>query len=406
MAKRKRLLLVTNSYPDANSKEKSFVYPELVALEQAGFAVTVMPARRCGALDPDLPTEVEVSDVLSRKYRALPALAALLSLLGRTEFWSELASKPILALRFRFWKDSLRAAISSTVFRGLISKYDLYYTYWFSGETTGMVFSGVTPAITRAHGYDLYVERQENHGWIPYRSTDLRKLHRVVVLSGKASRYLEEKYGFSHLRCIVSPLGVSDKKAAIFDEAVHDRKVVFFSCSFPSAVKRIPLIYRFAVAFAKAHPEKSIEWVHVGAHRSDIDLGDPLEDEPPNLSVKFDGPRTNSYVLEFLAREHITFFVNLSEMEGLPVSIMEAMAFGIPAVATDVGCVSDLLEDGGGLLVSPDIEASDLVDKVSKVLDDARGYFSMRSIAIETQRKKFNEIRNHAALTCALERMC
>ena len=42
-----------------------------------------------------------------------------------------------------------------------------------------------------------------------------------------------------------------------------------------------------------------------------------------------------------------------TEHEGIPVSLMEAMATGVPVVATDSGATRELVTDGAGLLVAP-----------------------------------------------------
>lgn len=55
---------------------------------------------------------------------------------------------------------------------------------------------------------------------------------------------------------------------------------------------------------------------------------------------------------EILAASHI--FVLSSRWEGLPIGVIEAMFSGLPVVATNVGGMAELVEDGAtGILVSP-----------------------------------------------------
>jgi colanic acid/amylovoran biosynthesis glycosyltransferase len=69
--------------------------------------------------------------------------------------------------------------------------------------------------------------------------------------------------------------------------------------------------------------------------------------------VRFCGYVPNAEVLKWLAAGRIDVVVLPSESEGVPVSLIEALAHGVPAVATDVGGVAELLGDGCGELVPP-----------------------------------------------------
>lgn len=69
-------------------------------------------------------------------------------------------------------------------------------------------------------------------------------------------------------------------------------------------------------------------------------------------------------------------FLLSSHWEGLPISIMEAMSAGLPVVATDVGGVQDLVEDGRtGIVVKPqDVSAfSNAIVELAEDRDRAHG---------------------------------
>ncbi len=64
-------------------------------------------------------------------------------------------------------------------------------------------------------------------------------------------------------------------------------------------------------------------------------------------------------------------FVLCSRYEGLPLSIIEAMCAGLPIVATDVGGVRELVEEGvNGFLVQPDDQAG-LTSCLDRLQNDA-----------------------------------
>jgi glycosyltransferase involved in cell wall biosynthesis len=82
--------------------------------------------------------------------------------------------------------------------------------------------------------------------------------------------------------------------------------------------------------------------------------------------VRFTGSRDD--VFEILPAFDV--FVLSSRHEGLPIALMEAMASGVACVATRVGGVPELIDDGrNGLLVDPG-DPSALAAAIAKLLDD------------------------------------
>ena len=70
-------------------------------------------------------------------------------------------------------------------------------------------------------------------------------------------------------------------------------------------------------------------------------------------------------------------FMLPSYREGLPISLMEAGAMGVPAVASDViGCNEVVVDGETGVLIPPH-SSSDIENAVEKLYIDKELYFSM-----------------------------
>jgi glycosyltransferase involved in cell wall biosynthesis len=82
-------------------------------------------------------------------------------------------------------------------------------------------------------------------------------------------------------------------------------------------------------------------------------------------------------------------------MEGIPVVLMEAMAAGVPVVATRVGGVPELVEDEvSGLLVRPG-SAEDLAAALARVCADPRSA-AQRTIAARARIERDFDLRRSA----------
>jgi colanic acid/amylovoran biosynthesis glycosyltransferase len=87
-------------------------------------------------------------------------------------------------------------------------------------------------------------------------------------------------------------------------------------------------------------------------------------------------------VLRFYDENRVDAFVNLSTSEGLPVSIMEAVAWDIPVVATAVGGTPELVgpELGTGELVAADAGPDAVAAVLERVLEADDGTYHPRRV--------------------------
>jgi type III pantothenate kinase len=85
-------------------------------------------------------------------------------------------------------------------------------------------------------------------------------------------------------------------------------------------------------------------------------------------TVHFAGAQDHAQVLAWWQRAHVA--VLTSENEGMPVSLMEAAACGVPAVASAVGGIPELVQHGVTGLLTPPGDAPALADALQELLED------------------------------------
>mgnify|MGYP000689620267 FL=1 len=75
------------------------------------------------------------------------------------------------------------------------------------------------------------------------------------------------------------------------------------------------------------------------------------------------------------------FFINTTHFDNTPISVMEAMALGLPVVSTNVGGLSYLLEHNEDSLLVNDNDVSQMVIEISKLITNAEKTQKIASLA-------------------------
>ncbi len=106
-----------------------------------------------------------------------------------------------------------------------------------------------------------------------------------------------------------------------------------------------------------------------------------------NLMVTFTGKLKKKEWTKLAAEYDI--FINTSDIDNTPVSVIEAMALGLPVISTNVGGISYLIDEGKtGLLVSPN-EPEAMAGKIIDLLENT-GLAKALSLAGREKTKEFD----------------
>ena len=273
------------------------------------------------------------------------------------------------------------------------------YSFWGSHGAMGLPFlPGTFRKVLRLHRFDLY---EDGNPHLPLRASLFATADKVVPISEDGREYLIATYGSKILdpkKVVVSRLGTKDRGEAFAkDDGGGDSKDIrIVSCSSVAPVKRVETIIPALELLARQAP---VQWTHFGGGSllSDLEAAAAsATKDAPKLEIRTAGWVQNERVLDHLASGEADVFVNVSDSEGVPVSIMEALSFGIPVVATDAGGTREVVgrELGSGVLLPLQPSPEALADAI---LDVKRGRAGTRARGVWEKMSNADQNAKHIA---------
>jgi glycosyltransferase involved in cell wall biosynthesis len=153
-----------------------------------------------------------------------------------------------------------------------------------------------------------------------------------------------------------------------------DDRVYLLSCSRVVPVKRVFLL----LEALRRITDLPIVWTHIGGGRHWKQLAREAARRPANVEIRLPGEMSNQEVLEYYREHPVDLFINVSSSEGLPVSIMEAISFNVPVLATRVGGTAEIVTGDVGRLLEPDVTPAALARTLVEMIR-ARATFHPRA---------------------------
>lgn len=394
MEKPSTLHLFTLSYPYGNGEP--FIENELMFLATKFEYINVYPLSGSGTkrLTPSNVTVVNLNhdQTGNSTFKTMVSNFGLLFCVYALEL---LKSKKSIVF-IKHWREFNSRFCKSIKLSLVIEKMitngsDIFYSFWMNDAAEALSAlkfrNKIKHFVFRTNGFDLY-ENQTKYNYIAFRPFIFKQADKMFAVSKKGAEHMRA-LGVGASKIQHSYFGTNDYGLSVFNPS---QKLTLFTCSDLRRIKRADRM----VDILK-HITVPVKWIHHGNKGdSEKKFFEKIKELP--LNVEFDlHERKNDYseVLEFFRKNHFNLFLLLSESEGIPVSIIEAMSFGIPVLATDVGGVSEVINTENGILIEKDFKDKEVADRILEFASSHRNSAAFRQKVRGDWEQRFKAEKNY-----------
>ncbi len=392
----KNIILVTNKYPFGNGE--TYVCSELEYAHNKANVFVIPIGANCNEPCRTLPPNVKLlfPEVIkkNKKYFLIKSLFSKPFICGLKEIAE--SRKINIKTISELFKFIYASKIHYSTILNTLNKYGIndvsnytFYSYWMDSTSLSITYFKKfgSKTVTRCHGGDLYDDR------VPWKHQLLRKyitenIDFVCPVSIQGKNYLDNRLGV-HDNIIPMHLGISDEGIEEYSEQAVP---IIVSCSSVIPLKRLNLLID-----ALSLLDVNFKWIHFG-DGPDFEKMKLYANEKLEIDCfEFAGNKSNAEIRKFYKNNNVKLFINSSETEGVPVSIMEALSCGIPCVATDVGGVSEqIIDNYNGRLVNLNVSAKELSKAIDSILSaDTFTYERLRKNSRDSYVNEWNNEINY-----------
>ncbi|MEW6470317.1 MAG: glycosyltransferase [Bacteroidota bacterium] len=312
---------------------------------------------------------------------------------SKTWFWKERGRYKSVLRHQQALADAFMALLSGY---GKVQKF--FYAYWIHNSCIMLGLlkrrKAIGSFVCRGHSIDLY-----DRDWalaryirpLPFHRFKIDQASAIFPVSRHGEDHLKKKYKWLAGKIKALHLGVRDCGTSCLD---HKAVFTLVSCSNFSANKRIEKIMAIL-----AHIPIELRWVHFGGGEGMEKAVHAAKDLPPNIHVEWKGFVPNGKIMEYYAGNSINLFINVSEAEGLPVSMMEAISFGIPVMATAVYGNPEIANETTGFCIPFDFDEKAVAALITQFAGDIRLQEAKRLQARRFYQHHFSSNENYSRFT-------
>lgn len=286
--------------------------------------------------------------------------------------------------------------------------YDCIFTHYMSETCTISIMLGKIlniPVAAMAHSSQLYIRKYEDINW------KIRNLNKIITISEYNRKYIKEICPNANVETIY--LGVDTNLFKPITKKGKDK----YCLTVCRLIEKKGLFYLLESAkdIEKIYPEITFKIVGNGV----------LYNKLQNMininhidNMELIGNIEEKYLITMYQNAYIFILPSIrietnvadnrkstKDMDGIPVSLMEAMSCGIPCISTNISGIPELITNNlDGIII--DERRSDLItNSVIKLMENKPLYGKMKKEARSKIMKKFNKDINIRKLHNSLKQI-
>lgn len=401
------LVLYTDSFPYSSSE--TFLETEILYLCEIFDIVSIQPLNGNGVMRV-VPVNVRVFDPIGAKRcsKVRMYICGFLNfhlLLSEKSLKRNLLSvslfKAVKYIGFGHW-------IKNKIKKKLVTGNAIHYSYWLNFSAFALALlkreKKISHVVSRAHRFDLYTGKGEPS--LDFlKSFTIKYVNKIFFISENGLNFISELYPEYSQKYYLSRLGTSDPGFAC--RSGNSEQHYLVSCSSLKPFKRVGLLLESLICLNKKYPDFELTWFHIGDGEEFAQTKERAKQKlgQTKINCNLTGSYSNHEVIEFYRNQFVDVFINLSETEGIPVSIMEAQSCWIPVLATAAGGTPEIVNNDNGILLDINIRPEELAIVIYQVFLNRGNWNRKRILSRENWELKFNAEKNYRSFAHELLRL-
>jgi len=254
--------------------------------------------------------------------------------------------------------------------------------------------SGFRPILAMSWGYDLVMDADKS-AWMRWVTRYTLKRSAFFVSDADVSREKAVVFGMNPERTVIFPWGTDIEYFVPRKAANSNRKSITLFCSRTwESIYGVDILAKAFVKVANVNPDVNLVLLGGGSQgariRQILMSGGVME------RVHFGGHVTQADLPRWY---HLAdLYISPSHVDGSSVTLMEALASGLPCLVSDIAGNQEWIEDGVNGWLFRDGDVDDLVEKILNAIKNRKSFKKIGEAARKTAEQKADWRKNFGKL--------